>query len=60
MTLARRWTEERIERQLRDFCGQGRGRPTYGEFEAAGLGGLYRAAGRAGGVRRWKRRLGVE
>ncbi|MFT3862896.1 MAG: hypothetical protein QM729_01390 [Solirubrobacterales bacterium] len=54
------WTEERIERELRAFCRARRCWPAYSEFEAAGLGRLYRAASRTGGVRRWKRRLGVQ
>jgi len=52
------WTEQKIERELGEFCG---GRwPAFSEFEAAGRGALYRAASRNGGVRRWKKRLGVD
>jgi hypothetical protein len=56
----RDWTEERIEAELRRFCAE-RGRfPTAAAFEAAGLGRLYRAASRSGGIARWKRQLGFD
>jgi ribosomal protein L13E len=54
---SRRWTDERLERELRTFC---RGRstwPTEREFLAAGRGRLYRAASLYGGIAGWQRRL---
>jgi hypothetical protein len=56
---ARRWSDERLERELREFC---RGRsswPTEREFLAAGRGRLYRAASLYGGIASWQRRLGL-
>jgi hypothetical protein len=56
----RDWTEERIEAELRRFCADRGTFPSAAEFEAAGLGRLYRAASRSGGIGRWKRRLGYD
>jgi hypothetical protein len=55
----RRWTDERIERELRRFCAGGDRWPTESEFNAAGLRTLYHAASDHGGVDSWKRRLGL-
>jgi hypothetical protein len=55
----RLWNDRRIGDQLEQFCA-GRSRwPRFREFEEAGLGDLYRAASRHGGVGRWQRRLGL-
>jgi hypothetical protein len=42
------WTAQRIEAELRDFCRAHSGWPTLNEFDAAGLGSLYRAASHRG------------
>lgn len=55
----RAWTEERIRVELEEFCAGCSEWPRWSEFEAAGRGALYRAASRYGGIRRWKRRLGL-
>lgn len=56
----RRWSEEEIERELREFAG-GRDRfPSYSEFQEAGLMKLYSAASRYGGTAYWAQRLGLE
>ena len=55
----RKWSDETIRRELTSFVA---GRPTWpsrAEFEAAGLGPLYLAMSRAGGVRRWRAELGL-
>jgi hypothetical protein len=54
-----RWTDERIERELRAFCCGRDHWPTETEFKAAGLRRLYSAASDHGGVDAWKRRLGL-
>jgi Fic family protein len=55
----REWTDERIERELRSFlAGNPVGWPSHEDFRAAGRGGLYAAASRNGGIRRWRRVLG--
>ena len=54
-----RWTQERIESELRKFC---RGRstwPGHREFRAKGAAGLYSAVCRHGGTRLWRERLGL-
>jgi hypothetical protein len=55
----RRWTDDRIERELRQFCAGRDHWPTESEFNAAGLRTLYHAASDHGGVDSWKRRLGL-
>ena len=53
------WPEERIRKELAEFC---RGRdhwPRFSEFRAAGKLNLYQAASRNGGVDRWIRELGL-
>lgn len=55
----RRWSEERIHADLKEFCAGRAGWPLFREFEDSGKGALYRAASRHGGVGRWKRRLGL-
>jgi Fic family protein len=53
------WTETKIERELRDFLADRSTWPSPKEFQAAGKGGLYAAAGRNGGVGRWRRIVGM-
>jgi hypothetical protein len=53
------WSDERIERDLRQFCSGRNQWPTEAEFKAAGLRKLYCAASNHGGVDSWKRRLGA-
>ena len=55
----RRWNDERIERELRAFCAQHDGWPGWQEFERGARSALYRAASRHGGIKRWKRALGL-
>lgn len=55
----RLWSEERIRRDLEEFC-EGRARwPTEREFVAAGRRALYRAASRMGGIPYWADQLGL-
>lgn len=54
-----KWTDTKIDRELRAFV-TGTGRwPSAEEFRAAGKGPLYAAASRAGGIARWRRVLGM-
>jgi len=54
-----KWTDTKIDRELRAFV-NGTGRwPSAEEFRAAGKGPLYAAASRAGGIARWRRVLGM-
>jgi hypothetical protein len=55
-----RWTEQSIDRALREIC---RGRtewPEPREFKAMGAMPLYHAASRHGGIYRWRARFGLE
>jgi Fic family protein len=54
-----KWTEARIERELRAFVDGRADWPSSGEFAAAGRGDLYAAASRNGGIRRWRRAVGL-
>jgi Fic family protein len=54
---ASKWSEEQIERDLRDFLVGRATWPTQAEFKAAGLSTLYVAASRQGGIRRWRQKL---
>ena len=54
-----RWTDVRIERELRTFLDGRTSWPSPAEFDAAGLRGLYSAASRAGGIGRWRRIVGL-
>ena len=56
----RRWTPDRIRRELDLFCAGRNVWPTPGEFKAAGRGDLYVAARRYGGVPYWANELGLE
>ena len=55
----RRWTEARIRQELEYFCADREVWPTEREFLEAGLGSLYRAASRTGGIPRWADQLGL-
>jgi Fic family protein len=54
-----KWTESRIERELRDFVGGRAAWPSPKDFAAAGKGDLYAAASRNGGIGRWRRAVGL-
>jgi len=56
----RRWTPDRIRRELETFCAERSTWPTPGEFKTAGHGDLYVAASRYGGVAHWAEELGLE
>jgi hypothetical protein len=51
------WSEERIERELREYCGRYGAWPAWQRFVADGNARLYAAASRWGGVGRWQVRL---
>ena len=55
----RKWTSERIEQELRDFCGTRATWPSVKEFKAADRWALYLAVTRHGGVQRWADLLGL-
>jgi hypothetical protein len=57
MTTRRRWTEETIDAELRPLVAQLGRFPTRPELTARGLGGLYGALARTGGVSMWRSRL---
>jgi len=56
----RRWTPDRIRRELEAFCAKRSTWPTPGEFKSAGHSDLYVAASRYGGVAYWTKALGLE
>ena len=56
----RRWTPDRIRRELGMFCSNRSAWPTASEFKTAGRGDLYVAASRYGGVAHWANELGLE
>jgi hypothetical protein len=56
----RAWTDERIEKHLRDLVGTGTEFPTIAAFEAAGQMPLYGAITRNGGAARWADRVGID
>jgi Fic family protein len=54
-----KWTDAKIEKELRVFL-NGRGDwPAPSEFRSAGKGALYAAATKAGGITRWRRIVGL-
>lgn len=53
-----RWSESAIERGLREFVAPRGAWPSRAEFEQAGVGALYTAASRRGGIGRWRKLLG--
>jgi cell filamentation protein, protein adenylyltransferase len=55
----RKWDDARIERELRAFLDGRSAWPTPAEFRAEGRADLYAAASRSGGIRRWRRFLGL-
>jgi Fic family protein len=55
----RKWTDPTIEAELRLFLAGRSGWPSPTEFRAEGMGALYAALSRRGGVQRWRRMLGV-
>jgi hypothetical protein len=56
----RHWTRERIRQELEYFCAGRDVWPTEREFLEAGLGSLYRAASRSGGIPHWADLLGLQ
>jgi hypothetical protein len=54
----KRWSEKRLESELRDFCGGRSEWPGYTEFLQAGASALYHAACSHGGIAMWRERLG--
>jgi Fic family protein len=54
-----KWTEARIERELRSFVEGQTAWPSSKEFAAAGRADLYAAASRNGGIGRWRRAVGL-
>lgn len=55
----RKWTDERIERELRELVGTGKRFPAVADFKAAGREKLYSAIYRNGGTARWSQRVGI-
>lgn len=55
----RKWTEAKIERELRAFLAERSTWPSPQEFQAEGRGPLYAAASRRGGIGRWRRVMGM-
>ena len=53
-----RWTDDVVERDLRAFVASRGAWPSREEFEQAGVGALYTAASRRGGIGRWRKLLG--
>ena len=54
-----KWTETKVEQELRSFLADRSTWPSPKEFQAAGRGDLYAAASRRGGIGRWRRLLGM-
>jgi Fic family protein len=54
-----KWTEARIESELREFLAGRTSWPSANEFTTAGRGDLYAAASRNGGIGRWRRAVGL-
>ena len=54
-----RWTEQTIERGLRQLCLGRSDWPTLREFTDLGVLPFYRAASKHGGIARWRERLGL-
>ncbi|MGA8746450.1 MAG: recombinase family protein [Solirubrobacterales bacterium] len=53
------WSDGEIERQLRQFVGEGEVFPAWREFEGAGQRALYRSVLDRGGITHWCKRIGV-
>ena len=54
-----KWSETRIEQELRSFLAGRSSWPSPKDFQRAGRGDLYAAASRNGGIGRWRRLLGM-
>ena len=54
-----KWTETRIEQELRQFVADRSTWPSPKEFRQAGRGPLYAAASKRGGIARWRRIVGM-
>jgi len=54
-----KWTDSKIEAELREFLADKTTWPRWSEFRAAGKGALYSAATRAGGIGRWRQIIGM-
>jgi hypothetical protein len=59
MSTRRRWTDDMIDAELRSVVAELGRFPTRSELAARGLGGLYAALCRTGGVSAWRARLAV-
>lgn len=55
-----RWTEQRIEKELRKLCKRRTTWPAHSEFQAKGASVLYSAICRHGGTEVWRKRLGLQ
>ena len=55
----RQWTDERIDRELRELVGDARAFPSVATFKAAGKEKLYSAIHRHGGTAEWAARLEI-
>lgn len=55
-----RWTDERVESELREFCQGSTTWPSQLEFHSGGAAALYHAACTHGGVALWRERLGLQ
>ena len=56
----RKWTDDKIGRELGELVGDSGRFPLVQDFENAGQMALYRAIDRHGGTAEWSRRLGIE
>jgi cell filamentation protein, protein adenylyltransferase len=54
-----KWTDTKIEQELRAFVADRPAWPSPEEFREAGKGPLYAAASKKGGIRRWRRIVGM-
>lgn len=54
-----KWTDTKIEQELRAFVADRPSWPSPGEFREAGQGPLYAAASKRGGIGRWRRIVGM-
>lgn len=55
----RKWSEERIERELRELVGNSKRFPPVADFKATGREKLYGAIYRNGGTKQWSEKLGI-
>jgi Fic family protein len=54
-----KWSDAKIERELREFLSDCQAWPSPDEFRAAGRAPLYAAASKRGGIGRWRRVIGL-